>query len=104
VALESGAAAAYRIDTAEELDPAWFDDATVVGLTSGASVPEILVRDVLDRLSGLGFADVEEVRTATEDLMFSLPRELRADLSAAEGRPAPRRRVRPRSTVDIHPV
>ena len=68
--------------------------ATTVGVTSGASVPEILVRDVLDRLAELGFGEVSEVRTATEDLMFSLPRELRADLKAAgkddaHGRRAP---------------
>ena len=83
VARESGAGAAYRIDTADEIDPAWVHGVTTVGVTSGASVPEILVRDVLTRLAELGFGDVEEVRTATEDLMFSLPRELRADLKAA---------------------
>ena len=83
VALESGAGSSYRVDRASELDDAWFDGATTVGLTSGASVPEILVRDVIDYLGGLGFGAVEEVRTATEDLMFSLPRELRADLKKA---------------------
>ena len=83
VALESGAGSAYRVDTADEMRREWFDGARTVGLTSGASVPEILVRDVLDALAGLGFGEVEEVRTATEDLMFSLPRELRADLKAA---------------------
>ncbi|WP_156251777.1 4-hydroxy-3-methylbut-2-enyl diphosphate reductase [Pseudactinotalea terrae] len=83
VALESGAGASYRVDQASELQQAWFDGATSVGLTSGASVPEILVRDVITQLGEWGFGDVEEVRTATEDLMFSLPRELRADLKAA---------------------
>ena len=90
VALESGARAAHRIDHAAELDPAWVVGVRTVGLTSGASVPEILVDDVLARLAELGFGEVEEVRTATEDLMFSLPRELRADLKAAgqsNGRP-----------------
>jgi 4-hydroxy-3-methylbut-2-enyl diphosphate reductase len=87
VALDSGAGAAHRIDKADELDPAWFAGVTTVGVTSGASVPEILVRDVLDYLAGLGYADVEEVRTATEDLMFSLPHELRADLRAAGQEP-----------------
>jgi len=45
-------------------------------------VPEILVRDLLDALADRGYADVSEVRTATEDLMFSLPHEIRADMKA----------------------
>ncbi|MDU0968871.1 MAG: 4-hydroxy-3-methylbut-2-enyl diphosphate reductase [Actinomycetaceae bacterium] len=80
VALEAGARAAYRIDKAAELDPAWFDGVTTVGLTSGASVPEILVRDVIDQLAQWGFAQVEEVRTAQESVTFSLPKNLRSDL------------------------
>ncbi|HEY8720685.1 4-hydroxy-3-methylbut-2-enyl diphosphate reductase [Pengzhenrongella sp.] len=101
VALDAGARASYRVDTAGEVDPTWFDGAHTVGVTSGASVPEILVRDVLELLAGLGFDDVEEVRTATEDLMFSLPKELRADLKAA-GTPveSPRRGPRPELTLD----
>jgi 4-hydroxy-3-methylbut-2-enyl diphosphate reductase len=92
VALDAGARASYRVDTAAQVDPAWLADARTVGVTSGASVPEILVRDVLDLLAAHGFSDVEEVRTATEDLMFSLPRERRADLRAAGGDdPRPRR-------------
>ncbi|NMF30361.1 4-hydroxy-3-methylbut-2-enyl diphosphate reductase [Cellulosimicrobium aquatile] len=87
VALQAGAGASYRVDHAKEIDPAWLDGATTVGVTSGASVPEILVDDVLAYLAERGFGAVEEVRTATEDLMFSLPRELRADLkgSTADG-------------------
>ncbi|WP_367281263.1 4-hydroxy-3-methylbut-2-enyl diphosphate reductase [Demequina lignilytica] len=84
VALQSGARASYRVDRASEIDEAWFDGVTTVGVTSGASVPEILVRDVLDALAARGYETVEEVRTATEDLMFSLPREIRADLKAKE--------------------
>jgi 4-hydroxy-3-methylbut-2-enyl diphosphate reductase len=84
VALQSGAGAAYRIDRAAELDDAWFQGVTTVGLSSGASVPEILVRDVLDALARRGYANVEEVRTATEDLTFSLPHEIRADMKARE--------------------
>ncbi len=103
VALENGARASYRIDQASEMDPAWFVGATTVGVTSGASVPEILVRDVLDRLASFGFADVEEVRTATEDLMFSLPRELRADLKASGNAPARPRRGARRS-LDVTPA
>ncbi|WP_225755407.1 4-hydroxy-3-methylbut-2-enyl diphosphate reductase [Actinotalea sp. Marseille-Q4924] len=101
VALDAGARASYRVDQASEIDPAWFDGVSTVGLTSGASVPEILVRDVLDLLARHGYADVEEVRTATEDLMFSLPRELRADLKAAGQAPArPQRGGRHALTVD----
>ncbi len=103
VALDAGARTSYRVDTAAEVDPAWLDGATTVGVTSGASVPEILVRDVLALLAEHGFADVEEVRTATEDLMFSLPRELRADLKAAGAMPVTPRRDGRRS-LDVQPA
>ncbi|MGO1172792.1 MAG: 4-hydroxy-3-methylbut-2-enyl diphosphate reductase [Actinomycetaceae bacterium] len=83
VALDAGAGSSYRVDTADEIDPAWFDGATSVGVTSGASVPEILVRNVVLRLQELGYLAVEEVRTATEDVLFSLPKNLRADLKAS---------------------
>lgn len=84
VALQSGADASFRIDRARELRDEWFEGVSTVGVTSGASVPEILVRDVLDALAARGYETVEEVRTATEDLMFSLPREIRADLKQRE--------------------
>lgn len=83
VALEHGAKAAYRVDFAREIDEEWFNGVATIGVTSGASVPDLLVKSVLELLSEYGYADVEEVRTAEEDLMFSLPRELRADLKAA---------------------
>jgi len=79
VALASGAKAAHRVDYAEEIDPAWLDGVTSVGVTSGASVPEVLVRDVLAWLADAGYADVVEIETAREDLMFSLPKELRVE-------------------------
>ncbi|MGV9193444.1 4-hydroxy-3-methylbut-2-enyl diphosphate reductase [Microbacterium sp. MC2] len=81
VALEHGAKAAYRVDYADEIQQSWLDGVATVGVTSGASVPEVLVQEVLQELSGAGYRDVEEVRTAEEDLMFSLPKELRQDLS-----------------------
>ena len=83
VALDHGAKASYRVDFAREIDEDWFNGVATVGVTSGASVPDLLVKSVLELLAEYGYADVEEVRTAEEDLMFSLPRELRADLKAA---------------------
>lgn len=77
VALEHGAKAAHRVDFAREIDEAWFHDVATVGLTSGASVPETLVQDVLGLLADYGFDSVDEVITAEEDLLFSLPKELR---------------------------
>jgi 4-hydroxy-3-methylbut-2-enyl diphosphate reductase len=83
VALESGASAGKLVDKAAELEDAWLDGVSVVGVTSGASVPEILVRGVLDWLAERGFGDVEEVRSAEESLLFALPPELRRDMKAA---------------------
>ena len=103
VALGAGADASYRIDRAQEMDEAWLDGVTTVGVTSGASVPEILVNDVLAYLAERGYGDVQEVRTATEDLMFSLPKELRADLKAAGNAPARPRREN-RTALSVEPV
>ncbi len=80
VALDGGARAAHRVDGAHEVQEAWFEGVTTVGVTSGASVPEVLVRDVLAHLAERGYAQVEEVTTAQEDLVFSLPTDLRRDL------------------------
>ena len=83
VALECGARASKLVDKATELDASWLDGVTTVGVTSGASVPEILVRGVLDWLAERGFEDVEEVVSAEESLLFALPPELRRDMKAA---------------------
>ncbi|MDH6116574.1 4-hydroxy-3-methylbut-2-enyl diphosphate reductase [Kitasatospora sp. GAS204B] len=82
VGLEYGAKAAHLVDFADELDEAWLAGVTTIGLTSGASVPEILVQGVLTWLAERGFEDVQVVRTAEETLTFSLPKELRRDLRA----------------------
>ncbi|WP_063771508.1 4-hydroxy-3-methylbut-2-enyl diphosphate reductase [Streptacidiphilus albus] len=82
VSLEAGAKAAHLVDFAEEIDEAWLEGVSTVGLTSGASVPEILVEGVLEWLAARGFGDVEQVRTMEEHLQFSLPKELRRDLRA----------------------
>ena len=83
VGLQHGARTGHRVDLAAELDPAWFEGAATVGVTSGASVPEILVRDVLVRLAELGFDDVEDVDAVQEHMVFALPPELRRDMKAA---------------------
>jgi 4-hydroxy-3-methylbut-2-enyl diphosphate reductase len=85
VALDAGARASYLVDFAEEIDPAWVAQAQTVGLTSGASVPEELVDQVLGWLAERGFTDVEEVTTAQERLIFSLPPDLKRDMRAAAG-------------------
>jgi 4-hydroxy-3-methylbut-2-en-1-yl diphosphate reductase len=85
VALKNGAHAAHLVDSAEEIDEAWLDGVDTVGVTSGASVPEILVRDVLDWLAERGYGKPNEVRAAHESLLFALPPELRRDLRAAAG-------------------
>ena len=77
VALDAGAKAAYRVDNASELDEAWFDGVDQIGVTSGASVPELLVDGVLERLVELGYPQATEERLVDESLTFSLPPQLR---------------------------
>lgn len=83
VALDAGAKAAYRVDFASEIKDEWFEGVQTVGVSSGASVPEELVSEVLDYLETKEFGDVRTVTTAEEDIQFSLPKELRKDLKAA---------------------
>ncbi|MCZ7416745.1 MULTISPECIES: 4-hydroxy-3-methylbut-2-enyl diphosphate reductase [unclassified Streptomyces] len=81
-ALAHGAAAGHLVDNAGEIDASWLDGVTTVGLSSGASVPDVLVEGVLDWLAERGFADVEVVQPVREHIEFSLPKELRRDLRA----------------------
>jgi 4-hydroxy-3-methylbut-2-enyl diphosphate reductase len=83
VAVDAGARAGYLIDFAHEIRDPWLDGATTVGVTSGASVPDDLVMQVLDALAERGFGEVEEITTAEEKLTFSLPQELKRDMRAA---------------------
>lgn len=82
VAKLAGARAAYLVDFADEIEEGWLEGVTTVGVTSGASVPEVLVEQVLEWLSARGFEDVEIVKAAEESITFSLPKELRRDLRA----------------------
>ena len=77
--------AGHLVDFADEIEESWLDGVETVGVTSGASVPEVLVRDVLDYLASRGYQDVQPVVAAEESLLFALPNELRRDLKARSG-------------------
>lgn len=83
VALEYGAKAGYLIDYASQLEDNWFEGVETIGVSSGASVPEILVTDLLTELAARGYSDVETVTAMEEHLLFAIPPELRKDLRAA---------------------
>jgi 4-hydroxy-3-methylbut-2-enyl diphosphate reductase len=83
VAKEYGTPHAYLIDYAAEAKEEWLTGVETIGVTSGASVPEILVDDLLKWLAQRGFGEVETVTAAQESLLFALPPELRKDLKAA---------------------
>lgn len=85
VALEHGTRDGHLVDYADEIDEAWLEGVQTVGVTSGASVPELLVRDVLQWLADRGFGDVTPITAAEESLLFALPREIRRDLKARDG-------------------
>ncbi|MEY4380270.1 MAG: hypothetical protein RLZZ378_673 [Actinomycetota bacterium] len=83
VAKEYGAKNAYLIDYADEVSESWLKNVNTIGVTSGASVPELLVKDLLEWLAQRGFENVETVTAMEEHLLFAIPPELRKDLRAA---------------------
>ena len=83
VSLEHGTKAAYLIDFAAEAKDEWLEGVETVGVSSGASVPEILVTDLLKWLAARGFDEVETVTSSEEHLLFAIPPELRKDLRTA---------------------
>ena len=68
---------AYLIDGAEDIDPAWLEGKSRIGVTAGASAPEVLVQEVLDGLCALGASTPVEVSGRPENVTFTLPKELR---------------------------
>ena len=83
VSLEYGAKAAHLIDYATQVDEEWLKGVETIGVSSGASVPEILVQDLLLWLAQRGYEDVETITATEEHLLFAIPPELRKDLKAA---------------------
>ena len=84
VALDAGAPAAYLVDNCEQVRAEWLEGVETVGVTSGASVPEELVTELMSWLAARGFNDVEEVTSTEEHLLFALPPELRRDMRTKE--------------------
>jgi len=80
VALDAGAKTAHLVDDMSQISESWLEGVTTVGVTSGASVPETLVEEVLAWLAERGYGDVDEVMAAEETLTFALPPELRREL------------------------
>jgi len=75
---------AYLIDTAEQIRPEWVDGVGTIGITAGASAPEVLVQAVIDRLKALGAEDPDELAGQAEDIVFSMPKELREQVIVSE--------------------
>jgi 4-hydroxy-3-methylbut-2-enyl diphosphate reductase len=71
---------AYLIDGAEEIDPRWVDGRRRIGVTAGASAPDVLVQGVIARLRALGAGNLRELTGEPEDMIFALPKELRVQL------------------------
>ena len=78
---EKLATPAYLIDNAGDINPDWLHGKSCIGLTAGASAPELLVQNVVERLKQLGVSRVRELDGQPEKIEFSLPKELKVDIS-----------------------
>ncbi|MBA2313728.1 MAG: 4-hydroxy-3-methylbut-2-enyl diphosphate reductase [Actinobacteria bacterium] len=76
---------AHLVPDASDLDPSWLEGAETVGVSSGASAPEVLVESLLERLADLGYRQVETKEVTSEDVTFSLPPWLRAEVGGSAG-------------------
>ena len=76
---------AHLVPDASDLDPSWLEGAETVGVSSGASAPEVLVESLLERLAALGYRQVETKEVTSEDVTFSLPPWLRAEVQGSKG-------------------
>jgi 4-hydroxy-3-methylbut-2-enyl diphosphate reductase len=74
---------AYLIDTARDMQKHWFDNIAVVGVTAGASAPEVLVQEVIDQLKAWGGTSAVEIQGIEEKVVFSLPRGLKKPAASA---------------------
>jgi 4-hydroxy-3-methylbut-2-enyl diphosphate reductase len=72
----------YMVDNADELRPEWFEGKTRVGLTAGASAPEILVQQVMERIKALGAVSVRKMNGVEETVKFPLPKGLKMDAAS----------------------
>ncbi|CAI0920794.1 MAG: 4-hydroxy-3-methylbut-2-enyl diphosphate reductase [Serratia proteamaculans] len=75
---------AYLIDSAADIQEAWLKDASNIGVTAGASAPDVLVQDVISRLKALGGVNVQEVSGREENIVFEVPKELRVDIKQVD--------------------
>jgi 4-hydroxy-3-methylbut-2-enyl diphosphate reductase len=75
----------YMVDSADELQPAWFEGKSRVGLTAGASAPDVLVQEVIDRVRALGAVSVRKMDGIEETIKFPLPKGLRLDQASPPG-------------------
>ena len=90
---------AYLIDEASQINAAWLEGKTSIGVTAGASAPEVLVNEVITRLRELGGSVPEEIAGREENIVFSMPRELRIDAIELRARGAGRAALRWLRTV-----
>lgn len=70
----------YLIDSADDINPAWLCDVDTIGLTAGASAPDVLVQQVISRLQELGADEISQLEGREENIIFEVPKELRVDI------------------------